>query len=258
MSLLDDIPTVLLFIIFITVIPFLSVLGMYVFKKVGITDYTCGDFNVLVGIFITVVSVFLGILISFLIVTVWNSYTEAQLNSEREAEQLYTLYSTVFALPNTENIQDLIIEYTEYVINVEYAFNNQGSHVLAGGADILREIQLAIYNYVPEGGHNELLYQQALTELNAVIDLRVSRIDHGTSSVGIMLWIVTILDSILIIIMTWFLQCDAVLHYVLVIIIAIYVASGLFIIFTLSHPYQGSQSVTPDPYQIALSNMLKL
>lgn len=258
MSRINDIQTLASFLIFLTIITVLSLLGLYFFKNVVGSQYYCTDANNIVSIFVAIVSVFLGVLISFLIVTVWGEYSAAGLSDEREAQDLYLLYSTVFTLPNSENILDLIIEYTEYLINVEFPAGNVGNAILDEGGEVLQNLQQALYNYVPRGTHQFVIYNKGLDILDRVIESRVNRLYDASGSISWIMWGVTIIDSILIIVMTWFLNCEGFFHYLLVLIIAIYVASGIFLIYVFSYPYTGYLALTPEPFQKALNNMLKL
>jgi hypothetical protein len=85
-----------------------------------------------ISIFTGTISVFLGIILSFIIVSVWNNYTRAQLNAEKEAETLYLLFVTVENLPNTEGTQKRIIDYIEFIISVDYPALKQGQRPSGG------------------------------------------------------------------------------------------------------------------------------
>lgn len=246
-----SIPTIFVFLIFIITIPLLSALGLYSFKNVDTDKYTCPqNNNGMVGVYVGVSSVFLGVMISFLVVTSWNIYTQTQLNSQQEAQSIVILYQNVYSLPNTENIKFLILKYLNYVINVEYPELKSGN-VKLFGANILGELQNAIYNYNPTGDRQVALYNNCVSELNNIIALRIERIHNGTSGLSPVVWGVCIFDSIIIVIITWLLICKNLVHYVLVIIISMFIAAGLFLIFILSRPFRGSSGLTPQPFREA-------
>lgn len=252
---LYSIPTVWAFIVFITVIPIISMLGLYLFKISGISSLKCKNNNGLVGIFVGIVSVFLGVMLSFLVVTVWTNYSSAQLNDQREAGAIYILYRMIATMPGTELIQRLIIEYLEYIINVEFPALNEGE-VTDEGLNLIKALQQAIYDYSPEDPRQTVLYSKCVKLLNTILTLRVDRLHDATTGVYDVVWWVSILDAVLLVAMTWFLNCDGVFHYLLVAIAAIYVAASMFIIVILAYPYLGYQGLNAAPYEFALDNII--
>ncbi len=254
MSLLYQLPTIWAFIIFVTLVVMISLIGQYIFKQIGGMELLCGEHNTIIGIFTATVSVFLGIILSFIIVNVWNNYNTAQLNADKEAQAIYLLYGVVRLLPNTEATQKLIIAYLENIINVEYPSMKDGNF-LGEGTLILDQLRLAIYGYDPDGDQQTVLYTESIDWLNEVIGLRIDRFNSAFVGVYPVVWWVTIVDSILIIIMAWFINCCGPMHYILTLIISIYVATALFLVIILSYPFEGYSSLSPEPFEIALEQI---
>lgn len=257
MTAVYDLPTLLIFILFVTIIPFLAVLGLFIFKSVDLEAVRCPEGNNgMIGVYVGISSVFLGVMISFLIITVWNLYTSTELSSQQEAQAIIILYQNVYALPNTKKIQLSIIRYLRYVINVEYPELKNGD-VNLFGAQILGNIQKELYNYTPSNDREISLYDNCIQELNNIINLRVDRIHNASAGINNILWGVCIFDSIIIILVTWFLICNNVFHYVLVIIISMFISASLFLIYTFSYPFRGQNGLTPEPFKEALTAIRK-
>lgn len=239
-----------IFLLFIIVIPGLALICFYLFQKLNIKVKTCTENNNgMISIYISISTLFLAVMVSFLVITVWNNYAAASLNSQKEAQTIFVLYQNIYSLPNTSEIQLLISEYLEYVIKVEYPQLKNGD-VQLFGAQILGKLQTAIYDYSPADGRESTIYNNCVGLLNAIVDLRVSRIhNNGLSYV---IWLVAIFDSVLIVIMTWFLHCKEVIHYLLVGFISVFIAASLFLIFVLSYPFRGQIGLTAQPFQEAL------
>lgn len=254
MSSIYDIPTTLLFLMFVVVVVTFSVLGLYIFKMVDISPVICEDHNTIVAILIGVMSVFLGVMISFLIITAWGIYSSSQLDNQKEAQSIYILYEVVSTLPNTEEAQALIKAYLEYVINIEFPAMDDGE-VPAAGEAFIQDLQTVLYDYIPEGAQETILYQRSIQLIDIVIDLRINRVTTATSGFNTLIWWMTIIDSILIIMMSWFLTCTNLFHYVVVAIIAIYVSSGLFTTIILSNPFRGSSALSAEPFEDVLSDI---
>lgn len=254
MAIIYDIPLVWSFLLFVVTITLISVFGLFVFRKINIDNVRCKDHNGIVAILIGVMSVFLGVLLSFLIVTSWGFFSRAQLDNQREAQSIYILYELVSTLPGTKNIQRLIVVYLEYIINVEFPDMSDG-YVPDEGEEIFEEIQREIYDYVPKGGHDKILYNRIVALIDVIFDFRINRLIAARGGLNQLMWWVTIIDCVLIIIMSWFLSCANLFHYLLVIIISIYVSTGLFTTLILSNPFRGDFGLTSVPFQQALEEI---
>lgn len=246
-------PTGWAFVLFVVLVTILSLLGLYLVKLFNIPNISCNDNNTVVNIFLGVVAVFLSVLLSFLIVTVWDRYSQAQLNSDQEAQSLFLLYSTIsiLNLPGTVTIQRQIVEYLDYIINVEYPDLKKGI-VPTEGTLLFIQLQQSIYNLDPQTNQQVVLYNESLDWLNQAIQLRIDRINSATRGVYDVIWWVNVIDSILIIILVWFVTCAGVYHYILSAFAAVYVGSALFLALILTYPFMGYSALSPDPFETAL------
>ena len=245
-----------MFFLCVLVTVIFSVLGLYIFKKIDTSPVRCEDHNAVVAILVGVMSVFLGVMVSFLIVTAWGIYSKSQLESQKEAQTIYILYEVVRTLPDTEDAQALIIAYLEYIIKVEFPAISKGE-VPPTGEEFTQEIQRVLYDYVPETPQETVLYQKSITLIDLIVDLRINRVVTSTSGLNSLIWWITIIDSLLIIVMSWFLACSGSFHYIVVVIIAIYVASGLFTTMILSNPFRGYSGLSSEPFEQALANIFE-
>jgi hypothetical protein len=54
----------------------------------------------------------------------------------------------------------------------------------------------------------------------------------------------------------WLLSCSSLFHYLLMGVVAIYVASAIFLIFILGYPFRGYSALTPRAFEVAVNNIL--
>lgn len=252
---LYDIPTIWSFLIFVTVITIVALFGLYIFKLFNIEAITCAEHNVIIGIFIAVISVFLGVMLTFVIIEVWDDYDRTQLDATKEAGTIFVFYQTISNLPDTEDIQELVIEYLEYIINVEYPALRY-RNIPPEGNQLIIEIQDALYMYEPVGSKQLILYTQSIELFDQAILYRLDRLESGTVGINNLVWWITIIDSILLVVMSWFLLCSNISHYILTAIVAIYIASAIFLAIILSYPFRGYAAIAPDPFQEVLDEIL--
>lgn len=254
MNLFYDLPTFLSLFIFVALIVGMSLSGLFLYNTLDLKEAMCDRNFDVVGIYITVVSAFLGIILTFIIVAVWDGYREAQIDAEKEAYALYSLYENVVFMPGTDFTQKLIQTYMEEIINVEYPIMKAGQTPPATN-ETLKLLQERIYSYNPTDEQSSVLYAQSLDLLTNAIELRIDRLASAAQGVNSLVSAVSILDSILIIILCWLLTCGAIFHYFLSTVIAIYVASAIFLIFILGHPFRGYAALPPQAFIVALRNM---
>lgn len=250
-----DIPTILSFLLFVIFIVAVALIGLFLVRLLPIKDRETVDHNNFVGIFISVVSVFLGIILTFIIVGVLNNYNEAQLDSDTEAYTIYLLYQTVSQLPDSAATQQLIIDYLNYIINEEYPALNRGDTPprVTQLTDALRD---AIFGFDPITAKQTVLYEQSILLLEEAGNLRVRRLIEANNSPSDLLTLVTVLDSVLLIIMCWLLYGWLPLHLIAIIVVAIYVGSALYISIILSAPFRGAAGLTAAPFELSLNSIL--
>jgi hypothetical protein len=248
-------PTGLSCFVFTTLIVVPSIIGLYIFKQTGFNNILCGGHNEIVGIFVGIISVFLGVIFSFIILTVWNNYITATLNAEKEAEALYLLYGILRSMPRTEIPRITVVDYIKYIINEEYPAMKTGGFP-EKGSQLIELLKLEIYSYRPENTHETILYSESIDWLNEAITLRIDRYHSAVQGVYMVIWWVSIIQSILLIVMSWFINCKGAVHYILVFIISIYVAVSMFLILILSYPFEGYASISPLPFEIALRRII--
>ena len=244
-------PTGFSFIIFVTIVVLIAIVGLYVFRLTGLYEYTCGEHNTIIGIFTGTIGIFLSVILSFIIVTVWNNYTDAELNAFREAQALYLLYGVLTLLSGTESTQQLVITYLENIINVEYPSLNQGEQT-DEGINILNELRMSVYGYIPTTDRESILYQESIDWLNQAIGLRIDRYNSATQGIYPVVWWVAVIDSFLMIFMSWFINCPTVAHYILMFVVGVYVSTALFLVLILSYPFEGYSGLTSEPFQLVL------
>jgi len=243
------------FIIIITIISIISILTLYLFKKLKIYRYLSVEHNTIAGLLINVMALFLGVLLSFLIVTAWGLYTDADKDNQNEAEYLYILYEIVRVIPNTEEIQLLIIEYLEYIINVEFPELKRGNLPPEQGTIFLKNIQQKILNIFPNNVQESTLYSKAISTIDNIITLRVNRTVIATNGLNFIIWLITIVYALLLIFIILFIDLDNFFHYVLLIMVSIYITTGLYTTYLLATPFFGLLSLNSTAYQEALDNI---
>lgn len=253
----SSLPEWLNYLIVVIIAASIASFGLYLFLlfRKG-KEIFCKEHNAIGAILIGLISVFLGVFLSFLVITSWDFYSRTELDAQKEAQTLYILYTVIQQLPNTQNIQRTIIEYLEFIINVEFPEMRTGN-VSQTGQRFIQTLQDQIYGYVPTTAQQQVLYQKAINLLDVAIDLRINRIYAAETGINSIIWFISIINAIILIVMTWFVNCENVFHYIFTSMITVLTVSSLFTASVLSFPYRGSTSIKPNAYITALNDIEK-
>lgn len=248
-------PISLSFIVFTVLFLSISLAGLFITKEIGINRILCEDHNSILENFITVVSVFVGIIITFIIMNSWENFDKVKSDVIRESNEVLLLSRIIRTFDSFVELKSLILEYLQHVINIEFpAFNsNKGVHeAILQGDKIIKEIQIRMLSSTSPN------YDTAVDIINKIISHRHDRIYNGINGINSLVWFVVIINSLLIIFMSWFLVCNSIAHYILVGIVAVYISSVIFLSLVLSYPYRGTKGITSEPFKQALEEIMVL
>ncbi len=189
-----------------------------------------------------VVAAYIGILIAFAGVQVWQDFSDAQNGVHREAAAAAELYRDL----NTYGIETqpqkaALRAYMESIVRDEWP-------LLAEGKGSPRtEIALSrLFHRMgeirPKDDRDSTIYAEAFSNLNDLVGLRRDRLIHSTSGMPMILWIVGLVGSVLIVAYTSTFKPSPTN---VLMISGISLALGLIFLFILivDRPYKGAFSV---------------
>ena len=237
-------------IIFVTVF-------LIAFRYVTKDGYLSDTTNGFVGSYLGIVAIPVGVILSFIVASVWAAFSDAQAKENEEATNLLLLYNIVKQLPKTAELQLAIKRYTAFIIEVEFPLMEQAMQSQEGLTMIIT-IGDMIYEYQPESKKDIVLYREAITMYESIISLRIIRLGYTINGLAPELWWVLILGVVVVIIVSFFIYSGSIiLQLILTILITTALVSMLFVIVTLNFPYRGDFSLDSMPFEIALANMLR-
>ena len=255
-DLLFDVPTYIALIVYILIVIIFSLLGAVLYSYSGLEHYHCSNGISILSVFISIISIFLGVMISLILAQANSNYTSAVADSSLEASAIYSLWNIVRQLPDSEELQAEVIAYLEYIIYVEYPALKKGDLPPKGDrivADLATSIM--VFGNTLTTPHDLQLWNMATQTMTRIQDLRLSRLTYASYGVNNLLWWVTIMDSLILIILSWFIHCDGLFRYIYISIAAIYVASSLFAVTIISYPFRGYNALTPIQFEQALADI---
>jgi hypothetical protein len=152
--------------------------------------------NEVAGFKFAVIGVFYGVLLAFVVVSVWEEYRGTQTAVRNEAKAIIDLYHVSAALPFEAGVEirHLLFTYTDHVCKYEWRTMARGRSSEDAGSD-LESLSSAIFELEPQGYRQLMLYQAALRLLAVIADNRSERLDSADGSMSGLLWFVLIVGA---------------------------------------------------------------
>ena len=198
-----------------------------------------------------------GVILGFMLYTVWEGFSAAQIDANLEATSMLNVYRIAAGLPSPQRqaMQDLARKYESVVVEVEWpAMQHQVEDRSAGVVlDQMWKVLTTVNLDSMSVGNSVDHLQYAMSNLAERRNLR----DHQrTNQLPAMLWLLLILGGVATIISSCILGNDKNwLHYCQVGALTFVIITALAAIADLARPYQGAVAVEPSAFVRALQWM---
>ena len=190
-----------------------------------------------------VVAAYIGIMIAFAGVEVWQDFAAAENAVHQEAASAAALYRDLATYgPETQAARNDLRAYVSSIVKDEWPLLPQGKAsqstevALAGLFDGVGAIR-------PKDDRDSAIYSEAFSNLNDLVVLRRDRLIHSQSGIPLILWMVGLVGSMLIVSYT---ATFPPTRTNVMMIAGISVTLGLIFLFILivDQPYKGEFSVS--------------
>ncbi|MEA2452771.1 MAG: hypothetical protein QOG04_1481 [Actinomycetota bacterium] len=194
--------------------------------------------SVLMGMF--------GLMLAFVVVSQYQDLKESELNVRAEANHLEQLHvdTQVFDEEMTDRMEVLIGHYLHSLVEREWDLMRDGRSS-AQASDDLSDIDTQMQSYEPKGATQSVYYGNAVGELDAIRDLRRSRLEEAGEELPLELQLVIMCGALLLV---FFLGCfgsdRAWSHTLMVMAVSALAGFNLLLLITLDHPFSGEISVS--------------
>lgn len=189
-----------------------------------------------------VVAAYIGILIAFAGVQVWQDFSDAQNGVHREAGAAAELYRDLTTYgPETVAQRQQLRAYMASIVRDEWPLLAKGHASQKTEIALFRLFQ-GMGAIEPKDDRDSAIYSEAFSKLNELVGLRRDRLIHSASGMPIILWVVGLVGSVLIVAYTSTFKPS---RTNVMMISGISLALGLIFLFILivDRPYKGEFSV---------------
>ena len=213
--------------------------------------------NEVAGFKFAVVGVFYSVLLAFVVIAVWETYTDTEGAVRAETKAVVDLQLVIHALPldgGTEISKDLIA-YAEDVPAHEWPTMAVGTASPIVTTD-LRKLSTEILALEPKTRRDLALYQDALRLLTEIADNRIERLESANGSVPVILWIVLVLGGgITLGYPAFFASSNLAAQILMTASLAALVAMSLVLALAFDFPFTGDPHISALPFERALERM---
>jgi hypothetical protein len=197
-----------------------------------------------------------GVILGFMLFTVWNDFRAAEVNTNLEASSLLTVARIGAELPSPEReaIQALGVKYAETTINQDWPAM-EGQQDSSASARVAGEMWQVLVKLRMDGNGNGSVdhLTNALKDLSERRNLREEEFQERLPKI---LWMLLVVGAGVTVGSACLLGNDNEwLHYCQVLALTFVVAVALAAIADLARPFEGAVSVTPVAFERALSMM---
>ncbi|CAN5421626.1 hypothetical protein BH10ACT7_BH10ACT7_29570 [soil metagenome] len=203
--------------------------------------------------------IFYGILLALIAVSVYENFQRVDVIVVDETSALAALYRAVSAYPDPYSLQlqDHLREYTYNVINVDWPIQRENVIPSEGNSGVDR-LQALLLGFEPQTTGQTALHNQTLSVFFDFLEARRARLDETELALPPMLWVLLTVGAMLNALMLALVDVRNVrVHLIMSGIIAIFVAMLIFVTASMDHPYAGQVSITPEPFQNLLDQLMK-
>ena len=202
------------------------------------------------GAIVATAGTVLAVMLSFMVVVVWQEYDASAGNVQREASAIADLHHLADDLPPALSLElhASIDQYVANIITVEWpAMRHGGRSQHARG--MAYRIGHDLNSYKPTSPAQISLQQQGLDLFRSFSDLRRQRLADNEQGIPMIMWATMLFVVIVSIYLTYSFRVSNVrMHYIMTIALTAIIVSILVLIAELDYPFRGDTAITPDAF----------
>jgi hypothetical protein len=225
----------------------LSIAGLLLVRRL-IPTHLLGDTNGVGDDFITVLGTAYGVLVAFVVSSVWSRFTDSEREADLEINEIFSLLHLTELIPGQagRELHQRLLGYVHSLVEDEWA-------LLADGRssdrtlDHLEELWRAFERIYAASSTETVVLAEALKRLEALTDRRRIRLFNSDDAVPTVLWVLLILEALITIAFTYLLVAPStIVQALMTAALSATVATSLYLIAVLNHPFAGTPRVSED------------
>ncbi len=206
--------------------------------------------NDVAGAILTMLGTVLAVMMSFMVVGVWQQYASSGRNAQTEASALADLYHVARAMPAAERarIQTGIDRYISLLESDEWPLMRRGLESWRAFT-IAYKIQQDVTSYAPGTSAASLVQSQALADAARFLDARRQRIYDNATGIPPVLWSTMLFVGLITIVFSFYFKVDRpIAQHIMVAALTAVVTLIYVLVAELDYPFRGDIAIGPDAF----------
>jgi hypothetical protein len=206
--------------------------------------------NELAGFTVAVISVVYAVLLAFIAIATWESYSAAEDMVQSEADYVGAIYRDTLGLPAQmgQDVRKDLELYVSTVVNGEWPLQHEG-RIPAQGWESLGRLHLAIVRMQPKTMGEAVIQAELLRTLNELYRARETRLSAAEGHIPLVIWWIIFLGGALVTAFTYLFGFhDLRMHMVMTAAVAASMGFVVVLIIALDWPFRGRVSIAPDAF----------
>ncbi|MFE1442008.1 DUF4239 domain-containing protein [Streptomyces sp. NPDC058739] len=211
-----------------------------------------GEHNDMVGVTLGMFGAIYGIILAFVIVTLWTQLDSTQTIVATEATDiaLITRDAAAFPPPVRARVDSALSGYVHAVVEDQWPRMRAGRPAYGATADKLEAAFDALQSYEPRTTREQVFYEEAVARLNDVAGQRRARLTMAEQELPPLLQILAFGGALVLIPLTFLYGMRRLrIQLLFVASVAAIIGFSLLLVFVLDRPFAGDLSVSPTPYR---------
>jgi hypothetical protein len=217
-----------------------------------------GDDSEFTGAMVQAIMVFYGLAMALVAVSVWETHSEVSGTVSQEASRLASLYRDVSGYPEPlrSELQAELRGYTDYLIEEAWPQQRDGIHPTRG-IEWMNRFQTSLGSFEPTTEGSKILHAEAMRAYNHMLETRRLRMDAMLVKLPGTLWFVIAFGAAISLASTFLFKVrDALLHFIQVTLLSVFVGLIVTLIVAFDRPFHGELGIDPEPYRFIREQLM--
>ncbi|MEU5000175.1 DUF4239 domain-containing protein [Streptomyces sp. NPDC021622] len=207
-----------------------------------------GEHNEMVGVVLGMFGAIYGIILAFVIVTLWTQLETTQAVVAAEATDAAVIVRDVGAFPEQAqtHVKEAVGRYLHHVVEVQWANMRAGGMTLSSGEQ-MQGIYDALQSYEPVTEAQKTYYAEAADSLDDMATQRRARLTIAGQELPLLLQVLVFGGALVILPMTFLYGTRSrKMQLMFVAAVAALIGFSLLLVVVLDRPFAGDLSVSPE------------
>ncbi|MET9697861.1 DUF4239 domain-containing protein [Streptomyces sp. NPDC006529] len=213
-----------------------------------------GEHNEMVGVALGMFGAIYGIILAFVVVTLWTQLENTENIVANEATDLALVVRSADAFPPADRarVNGAVGAYVHAVVEVQWPLMREGRPSYEATGSQTHRLYEALQAYEPKGARAETFYTEAVTRLNDVASQRRARVSMAETSLPVLLQVLVYGGALVTVPLTFLFGLRSMkMQLLFVSAVAGLIGFSLLLVVALDRPFAGDLSVSPAPYKEA-------